>query len=138
MMSGTGVSLGIPESVRAMAEQGLSKTRENYDRLKEAAESNNLAVEAALGNASIGVHAYLMRALDMAKSNAELSIDFVRDLMSARAVMDAVDLWNDYLRRQMEALTDQSRELAELGQKIAVDTVEPIKSSASKAMQINA
>ncbi len=133
--SGTTMPFAVPESVRAMAEQGLTTARDNYARLKQAAESGNTAVETALGNASTGVHAYMNRMLDMVKSNAELSLDFGRDLANTRALPDAMDLWNDYLRRQMEALTDQSRELAQLGQKIATDAVEPIKATAAKTFQ---
>ena len=34
--------------------------------------------------------------------------------------------------KQFETLTAQAKELAELGQKVATETVEPIKASASK------
>ena len=38
----------------------------------------------------------------------------------------------DHAKKQYETLTAQAKELAELSQKVATETVEPIKASASK------
>ena len=44
----------------------------------------------------------------------------------------AMELWTSHARKQYETFTAQAKELAELGQKVASETVEPIKASASK------
>jgi len=41
-------------------------------------------------------------------------------------------LWTSHTRKQVQTLTAQAKELGELTQKIATETAEPIKSSASK------
>jgi hypothetical protein len=43
-----------------------------------------------------------------------------------------MELWTSHAKKQFEALTAHSKELAELSQKIATETVEPIKANASK------
>ena len=45
---------------------------------------------------------------------------------------EAMELWTSHTRKQFETFTAQAKELAELGQKVATETVEPIKASASK------
>ena len=44
----------------------------------------------------------------------------------------AMELWTSHTRKQYETLAAQAKELAELGQKVAAETVEPIKATASK------
>ena len=44
----------------------------------------------------------------------------------------ALELWTAHARKQYETFTAQAKELAELGQKVASETVEPIKASAAK------
>jgi len=41
-------------------------------------------------------------------------------------------IWTTYARGQYEALQTQTKELAELGQRVATETVEPIKTASSK------
>jgi len=43
-----------------------------------------------------------------------------------------MELWTSHAKKQYETFTAQAKELAELGQKVATETVEPIKTSASK------
>ena len=45
---------------------------------------------------------------------------------------EAMELWTSHTRKTLETYTAQAKELAEIGQKVATDTVEPIKASASK------
>ena len=45
---------------------------------------------------------------------------------------EAVELWTSHARKQLETFTAQAKELTELGQKIASETVEPIKANAAK------
>ncbi len=48
---------------------------------------------------------------------------------------EAVELWTSHARKQFETFTAQAKELAELGQKVASETAEPIKASAAKFTQ---
>ena len=45
---------------------------------------------------------------------------------------EATELWTSHSRKSFETFSAQAKELAELGQKVATETVEPIKASASK------
>ena len=49
--------------------------------------------------------------------------------MSAKSVPEVVALNAGHVRRQMDAMTTQGRELAGLAQKLAFDALQPIKAT---------
>jgi phasin family protein len=66
------------------------------------------------------------------KANTTTSLDFAQDLFGVKTPAEALELWTSHTRKQFEILTAQAKELAELSQKVATETVEPIKTTASK------
>jgi len=46
-----------------------------------------------------------------------------------------MELWSAHAKAQYEAFAANAKELAELAKKVAIDTAEPIKASASKLFQ---
>ncbi|MDR3467673.1 MAG: phasin family protein [Xanthobacteraceae bacterium] len=121
----------MSEGMRAMAESGLQQAREGYEKLREAAQSGNGALEAACQTAARGAGDYTAMLLQIARTNVEGSFDFVHALLGSKSVAEAVGVTSDHARRQFELLASQSSDLLELGQKVATDTVEPIKASAA-------
>ncbi|MEH2475027.1 phasin [Nitrobacteraceae bacterium AZCC 2161] len=122
----------VPEQVRAFAEKGVSQAREGYAKFKDAAETHNSTVEAVFGSASKGVTEYSTKLLDIVKTNTGATLDFAQELVSVKSPSVAMELWTVFVRKQVEAFTGQTKELAELTQKIASDTAEPIKTGAAK------
>ncbi len=122
----------MPEQMRAFAEQGMSQARESYSRLKNAAETQNDAIEAAFSSVSKGAGDYSAKLFDIVKSNTEASFDLAQGLVGAKTLPEAFDLWSTHTRKQVESVTTQTKELVELTQKLASDTVEPLKAGASK------
>jgi phasin len=124
--------LQLPEQVRAFAEKGVSQARESYSKLKDAAETHNGTIEAVFSSASKGATDYSAKLLDVVKTNTNASFDFAQRLVGAKTLPEALELWTSHARKQVETLTAQTKEFAELTQKIASDTVEPIKTGATK------
>ena len=122
----------MPEQVRAFAEKGVSQAREGYAKFKDAAETHNSTVEAVLGSASRGATEYSAKLLDILKTNTGATLDFAQELVAVKSPTTAMELWAAFTRKQVEAFTGQTKELAELTQKIVSETSEPIKSGAAK------
>jgi phasin len=122
----------VPEQVRAFAEKGVSQARESYTKFKDAAETHNSTIEAVFTTATKGATDYSAKLLDIAKTNANATFDFAQELVGAKSLSQAMELWTSQIRKQVETFTAQSKELAELSQKIATETAEPIKTGASK------
>jgi hypothetical protein len=57
--------------------------------------------------------------IDMLHANGEAAFEFARQLATAEAPSDIVELWTLHARRQFEMLSEQTKELTALGQKIA-------------------
>jgi phasin len=122
----------VPEQVRAFAEKGVSQARESYTKFKDAAETHNSTIEAVFTTATKGATDYSAKLLDMVKANTNATFDFAQELVGAKSLPQAMELWSAHAKKQVETITAQTKELAELTQKIATETVEPIKAGASK------
>ncbi|GAA3848564.1 phasin [[Pseudomonas] carboxydohydrogena] len=125
----------IPEQFRAFAENGVNQARDGYQKLKAAAESNNEALEAAYASAAKGASGFTAKLVEIAQTNVTSSFDFAHSLVGVGSLAEAAELVSSHARKQFEALTAQSKEIAELGQKVATETVEPLKASVTKAFQ---
>ena len=122
----------VPEQMRAFAEKGVSHARDSYAKFKDVAETNNGTIEAVFTCASKGASEYSARLMEMMKANTTASLDFAQELLGIKSPSEAVELWTSHAKKQFETLAAQAKELTELGQKVATETVEPIKTSASK------
>ena len=122
----------VPEQMRAFAEKGVSQARDNYAKFKDVAETNNGTIEAVFTTLSKGASEYSAKLVEIMKANTTTNLDFAQELLGAKSPSEAVELWTSHSRKQYEAFTAQAKELAELSQKVATETVEPIKANASK------
>ena len=122
----------VPEQMRAFAEKGVSQARDNYAKFKDAAESHNGTMEAVFTSASKGASDYSAKLMEFMKANTTANLDFAQELLGVKSPSEAMELWTTHARKAYETFSAQIKELAELSQKVATDTVEPIKASASK------
>src|SRR6516164_6335247 len=66
----------VPEQMRAFAEKGVSQARDSYAKFKEAAESQNGAIEAVFTCASKGASEYTAKLMEFMKANTSTTLDF--------------------------------------------------------------
>jgi len=122
----------VPEQMRAFAEKGVSQARDNYAKFKDAAETHNVTIEAVFTSASKGASEYTTKLMEFMKANTTANLDFAQQLLGIKSPAEAMELWTSHTRKQAQTLSAQAKELGELTQKIAAETAEPIKASASK------
>ena len=126
------VPFEVPEQMRAFAEKGVSQARDSYAKFRDVAETHNGTIEAVFTTASKGAGTYSAKLMEMIKSNTTANLDFAQELLGAKSPTEALELWTSHSRKQLETFAAQTKELAELTQKVATETVEPIKANASK------
>jgi phasin len=131
-MSASVIPFEVPEQVRAFAERGVSQARDTYARFKDVAETQNGTMEAVFTRASKGASEYSAKLMEMVKANTSANLDFAQQVLGVRSPSDAMEMWTSHVRSQYEAFTVQARELAELGQRVTSQTLEPIRDNASK------
>ena len=122
----------VPEQMRAFAEKGVSQARDSYAKFKDVAETHNGTIEAVFTTVSKGASEYSAKLMEIMKANTTATLDFAQELIGVKTPAEAMELWTSHTKKQFEALTAHSKELAELTQKVATESVEPIKANASK------
>jgi phasin len=122
----------VPAAFRDMAEKGVAQAKDNYEKMKAAAEEATDVLEDTYAKASKGMSDYGLKVVESARANANANFDYYTELFGAKSLAHVVELSTAHARQQFEALSAQSKELTSFVQKVAADTVEPIKGSVSK------
>jgi phasin len=112
---------------REFAEKGLTQAKDHYAKMKTAAEEATGILETTYSNASKGAADYGLKLVEMARANSNATFDFATELFGARTFAQMIEISTAHTRKQIEALTAQTKELTTLAQKVATHTAEPIK-----------
>jgi phasin len=123
----------MPAAFRELAERGVAQAKDTYEKMNAAAEEATDVLETTYSTASKGASDYGLKMIEAARVNTNAAFDFAGELMAAKTLSEIVELSSTHARKQFEALTQQTKELNALAQKVATDTAEPIKSGMSKA-----
>jgi phasin len=123
----------VPAAFREFAEKGATQAKENYEKMKAAAEEATDVLEDTYATATKGAADYGLKLIEAARVNTNAAFDFYTELMTVKSYSDMIELSTAHARKQFETVTAQTKELAALAQKTATDTAEPIKGSVTKA-----
>jgi phasin len=116
---------------RDMAEKSIVQAKDTYAKMKTAAEEATGMMEHSYANASKGAADYGLKLIEAARANSNAAFDFATELFGARTMAQMVEISTAHTRKQIEAITEQARELSALAQKLATTTAEPIKEGLS-------
>jgi hypothetical protein len=108
--------------------------RENLEKGIAAAEDSAKSIEHGYSAAAESLRDFNVKLVEIAHANAMVAMEFARQISTAKGPFEAIELWSSVPRKQFETLTEQSKELTALGQKIATVTAEPITRSFSRAI----
>jgi phasin len=125
--------LEIPAAFREFAEKSVSQAKDTYEKMKSAAEDATDVLEDAYASASKGAADYGLKVIEQTRANTNATFDFCSEIMTAKSFSEMIELSTAHARKQFEALTAQTKDLAALAQKVAAETSEPFKESVSKA-----
>jgi phasin len=122
-----------PAAFRDMAEKSLSSAKDQYEKMKSAAEEATGVLEETYASATKGASNYGLKVLEVARTNTNAAFDFASELFGARSLSEVVELSTAHARKQFETAAAQTKELAALAQKVATEASEPIKGGITKA-----
>ena len=127
--------LEIPAAFREFAEKGVNQAKDNWEKMKAATEEATDLIEDSYATASKGAADYGLKLIEAARTNTNTTFDFAGELLTAKSLSEAVELSTAHMRKQFDALTEQSKELSALAHKIATEASEPIKQSVTGAFK---
>jgi phasin len=125
----------VPAAFREMAEKGIAQAKEQYEKMKTVAEEATDMLEDTYATASKGYSSYGLKLIENARANTDAAFDLMTELVTAKSYADMVELSSSFMRKQFEALTAQSKELAEHVTKVATETAEPLKEGLTSAFK---
>ena len=125
----------IPAAFRELAEKSVSQAKETYEKMKSAAEEATDVLEDTYATTTKGVSDYGLKMIEAARENTNATFDFASRLMTVKSLSEVVELSTAHTRKQFEAISNQSKQLIAIAQKVAADTAEPMKESLGKAFK---
>jgi len=127
-------NMEMPAAFREMAEKGVAQAKEGYEKLKTAAENATELLEDTYATASKGYSDYGLKLIETARANSNSAFDLFGEVLSAKSAAEVVELYSTYVRTQFDTVSAQAKELADHAQKVATETIEPIKESFTSAV----
>jgi phasin len=121
----------MPAAFREFAEKGVAQAKDNYEKIKSAAEQATDMLEETYSTASKGTSDYGLKLIETARANSNAAFNLFGELLTAKSYSEVVEKTTAYMRTQFETMTAQAKELAEHAQKVATETAEPIKETIS-------
>jgi phasin len=115
----------IPREMREFAEKSVEQAKKAFDGYIAAAHRaigmfDSKAAETRGGAKQIGE-----KAMSFVERNIAASFEYAQKLVQAKDVEELMRLQTDYVKAQIQALTEQAKELGEATAKMAKDTVKP-------------
>jgi phasin len=125
----------VPAAFREIAEKSVTQAKDNWEKIKAATEEATDLIEDSYATASRGAADYNLKLIEAARANTNAHFDYAGQLLGAKSLSEAVELSTAHLRKQFDILSTQTKELTALAQRVATDTVEPLKESVNSAFK---
>jgi phasin len=125
--------LDATQAFRATAENGSAQVKEAFEKMSASTAEATALIKDSYSTAVKGAQDYNTKFIEFAQNNTKAAFDFVQKLSGVKSPSDFFELSTDHSRKQFETLTEQTKELAALAQKVTLATVEPLKTGVTKA-----
>lgn len=124
------------EDVRKFAEKGVTQTREAFEKLNATAKDAAGSFDASAAIVLKGLSEFNAKALEAVQANTALTFDFLAELAAVKGANEIIPLQSAYAEKQFKALNEQAKDLSALAQKIAKESIEPIKGQIEKSAKV--
>jgi phasin len=109
----------MPADMNAFAERSVEQARRAFDTFVSAAHGTAAAFEGRAAAVRKGSEDLRQRAIAFAERNVESSFDFAHRLVQAKDWQELIQVQSEYVKSQMQVLTEQARELGETASQTA-------------------
>jgi phasin len=123
----------VPKEFREMAEKGTAQAKETYEKMSAATTEAADLFKDSYAMGVKGMQGFNNKFLEFAHVNTNAAFDFFQKLSGVQSPSAYVELSTEHARKQIETLTEQTKQLAALAQKGTLATAEPLKTGVAKA-----
>jgi phasin len=117
----------IPPDMRVFAEKSIGQAKQAFDGFITAAQQAVTAFEGHAETARKGARTVAEKAMSFAEQNIAKSFELAQQLVQAKDVQEVLKLQGDFIRSQIQVLSEQARELGESAGQAAKDAAQPPK-----------
>ena len=125
----------IPENIQAMAEEGVTRSREAFETLSTAAKDQVKAAEELSFATQAGIKSIGTKMMDNTAVNAEAVFDAARAIARAGSIPEALRLQAEFMQRQFAVAGAQTKELFELSTRVATNAFETASEATAKTVE---
>src|ERR1051326_6911616 len=111
----------IPTEMRQQAAKSVEQARKAFDGFIAAAEQAVSTFGGQAAAAQAGARDVGKKAMTFAEQNVATSFEFAQKLVRAKDVQEILRLHSEFIRSQMESLSNQAKELGEAAGRAAKD-----------------
>ena len=122
-----------PVALRDLATEGFAQSKEAYNKAKSAADDAVALLTDMYATAMKGGADYGRKLIEIGHANAESAFEFAGKLLAVHSLSEMIELAATYTRERFETLSEQSRQLSIIAEKVAMETAEPIRDGISRA-----
>jgi phasin len=115
----------VPTQMRQFAEQSVAQARKAVDGFLTAAQTTASTLETQAASAQSGAKDVQSKAMSFAERNIANSFDFAQKLVRAKDIQEVMALQQEFLKSQMQAMTEQAKDLGAAAGKVAMDSAKP-------------
>jgi phasin len=109
----------VPPEMRKFAEQSVQQAKKAFDDLMSATQKAVSTFEGHASSAQTTALELQRKVIGYSERNVAASLEFAQKLMQAKAPEEAMKLHADYVKAQVQALTEQARDIAQHAAKAA-------------------
>ena len=112
---------------------GSAQAKEAFEKMSAATAEATALIKNSYSTAAKGIQDYNTKVIEFANANTEVAFAFAQKLFGLKSPSDFIELSTKHSQEQFETLTEQTKELAVLAQKVTLATAEPLKTGLAKA-----
>ena len=111
-----------------------TKPAEVYEKMTAATSEATGVIKESYSTAVNGAQDYNNKLLEFAQTNTNTAFELAKRLLEVKSASEFIELSTERTRQQFATLTEQTKELAVLAQKVTLASTEPLKAGVAKAL----
>jgi phasin len=117
----------MPENVaRQLTEKGAAYAKDTYAKTQATAGETTKVMQQTYAAASKGAADFNLHLLDIVQANMNAAFDLARQLAHVTSPTQFFELSAAHARKQFETLSEQTRDLTQLAQKVTTEAAQPL------------
>ena len=121
-----------PEQLRDMAEKGATQTKEAFEKMSAATSQAANVMKNCYSTAIKGAQDYNNKLIEFTQANTKVAFDFAQRMAGVKSPSEFIELSTELAQKQLTTLTEQTKELAALAQRVTLASAEPLKTDFTK------